>query len=424
MNKDSHLDQSDMSRLDKLELLVASLAESNRNVLSALADKSPRDLPESIIDLDDSEPRVKKPRHVHPQQDCASLNLQTANGSNKVSIKVKKVSSRSIPVDHMQALESVVDPEEDCASAIDNGDDLGVLENAFLEDEEDSDIISSTPSVLDHLEETFPIITGHDPSPVESFDIPIIGADAVPTWTPPPNAFAWFGKVADIGISDDQFKAFDEMYLPPASDAHFFEPPKLPPAIWDSVRQNKGATLKLKACHKAQSYVTSAVKPLLTVLESLDPTDDENRSRLAYAVQLLSTANLQFNRFKRAMAGPLIKKEFRKTMLSQPVTHNTLFGEDFSKTSELALKDVSSSSKILYTAPPFRKPSLAQSRSRPAHFRQTSNASANQASGSDSYSDKGRYNPGYDPYRGRGNRGRGRSSYRNRASGSGFRKRQ
>lgn len=440
MSTDFDIGPSNMARIDKLEALVVHLTESNNDLRTMIANNGSlkRPLLQSTIESGGDKLIIKKPK---PVLKCP----------NKVAIKLKTVSSRdfsddieslpssskacSMPID--QASGSMADSDvsqdyeddDDGVSYLDNFEEneIGSLEHAFL----DSDELytSSAPSTSDASEaqnSAIPIVDVAHNEQLESHpegnnsDIPIIGEHNSSKWNPPPNAFAWFRKVADLGISDEKFQSLDGMYSPPDSDAHYFEPAKLPPVVWDSVRQNKGSALKLKACHKAQSYVTSAIKPLLSVLESLDPLDSENRTRLAYAIQLLTTSNLQFNRFKRAMAGPLIKREFRKIMLSQPVTHNNLFGEDFSKTSELAVKDVASTSKILFTAPPFRKPFPNQGRphsgqSRPPHNYQSS---ANQASGS------GRYNSNYESLRGRGSRGRGNSSFRGRSSGFDYKKKQ
>lgn len=437
-NRDPH-----MARLDKLEALVAQLSASNSDLCPITSNTpSKRPLNQSTIDSDGGKLVFKKPK--------SGLNLK---GPTKMSLKLKTVSSRDFASDDPMPSTSAAcsgslaldqaDVHDSYASDDDNDDDdadsdhcddlsendtcvrndIGTLENAFL----DSDDNAAANAVIDqaHLDDaeaqnSSSIVDseGQTDHPDISNDIPIIGVSNSSTWTPPPKAFAWFRKVADMGIPDEQFRSLDQSYLPPDSVAHYFEPAKLPPAVWDSVKLNRGSTLKLKACHRAQSYITSAFKPLLSVLESLDPSDD-NRSKLAHAIQLLSSSNLQFNRFKRAMAGPFIKKEFRKTMLSQPITHNCLFGEDFGKTSELALKDVSSSSRILQSPQSFRRPFQTQGRSNSGPSRpQTDPSAVSQAS------DSGRYNPGYNPYRARGGRGRGNSSFRGRSSGSGYRKKQ
>lgn len=430
----SNSDPTHMARLEeKLDALVAHLSASTPNLRSVIASKPPskRPLIQSTIESDGDNLVFKKPKP----------NLK---GPTKMALKLKTVSSRDfvgvddplpgpstsscIPTETDQYImeDSVASDEDDgivdsvhCDEKFE-GDDL---EHALL-GSDDNDAPSSN-DFSDALTKAIPIIDLdaqgdlHEDLPGISTcdDLPIIGEKSSSTWTPPPKTFAWFCKVADLGIADEQFRSLDDTYSPPDSFAHYFVPAKLPPAVWDSVRQNRVSTLKLKACHKAQTYITSALKPLLSVLDALDPADRENRSKLAYVVQLLSTSNLQFNRLKRAMSTPFIRKEFRKTMLSQPITHNSLFGEDFVKTTELALKDVASTSKILHTRQPFRKSFQSQGRSNPGPSRPQSDHSAvGQASGS------GPYNPGYNPYRGRGGRGRGSPSFRGRSSSSGFRK--
>lgn len=403
---------------------MAHLSASNSELCSIIANKSPpkRPLHQSSIEPDGDKLVQKKPKPGLKGPTKMGLKHKTVSSRDFAGVvhslpSSSTAGSRPIGIDQVEVMDDSVTSDDDDADSerFDGnfrGDDTGSLEHA---EENYASAAPSTSGTSEAQNSDIPIIdldVESDLPDNTSCDIPIIGEKPPSTWSPPPKAFAWFRKVADLGITDEQFRSLDDAYTPPDSVEHYFEPAKLPPAFWDSVRQNRVSSLKFKAFHKAQSYLTSAIKPLLSVLDSLDPSDSENRSRLAYAIQLLSTSNLQFNRLKRAMAVPHIRKEFRRSMLSKKITHNSLFGEDFTRTSELALKDVASSSKILYTPQPFCRPFLPQGRSNPGpSHSHTAHPAVSQASVS------GRYNP----YCGTG---RGSSSFRGRSSGSGYRKKQ
>ena len=105
---------------------------------------------------------------------------------------------------------------------------------------------------------------------------------------------------------------------------------------------------KHRVAFKAQSFTYTAVMPLLSVLDSMDPKDTESRNKISTAIQLICTANLQINRFRRSMISPLLKKDMRKSLLSHPIRHDNLFGQDFEKCAEQAITEQSAKTKIMH----------------------------------------------------------------------------
>ena len=241
----------------------------------------------------------------------------------------------------------------------------------------------------------------------------VLGSGPNVTWQPPKRAFKWFKKIADIELKDDKMDSIKNDYTPPESEAHHFVPPKLPATLWDSIKSSPADLYKHRICLRAQSLSYTAVMPMLSVLESIDPSDTENRNKLTTAIQLICSSNLQLNRFRRSMVSPFLKKDLRKSLLSHPVTHDNLFGQDFDKCTDKAIKEQSATQKILHTksynhasqpsTSSVQKPKAETSSKYPSKFRNVT-----------TYNYK---NPNYEPINQghqsfRSTRGRGRGRFR------------
>lgn len=175
----------------------------------------------------------------------------------------------------------------------------------------------------------------------------VLGSDPEPSWVPPKSSFSWFKKIADIELKDKELETIVEGFKPPAELEHHFVPPKLPKSVWDAVKSSPADQFKQRVCFKAQSLTCTAIKPLLSVLDSLDPDDSVNINNITTSIQLLCSSNLQLNRFRRSMTSPYIKKDLRKSMLAQPIKHDSLFGQDFEKSTDQAIKEQTATQKLL-----------------------------------------------------------------------------
>jgi len=185
-----------------------------------------------------------------------------------------------------------------------------------------------------------------DSSPVnDNSDLPVIGCPSNPTWEPSKKALEWYRKVADIEIKYNEFNEIKAKFSPNEEISRDFTPPEVPPIISNSLKPDSSEMFKQNALSKSQEFIFTAMAPLLDVLK--DSEDRSIKSKVASSIQMLCTANLKLNRFRRALLSPLIKNEYRKSMLSSPISHNSLFGDSFDKCAEDAIKEQSSSHKVL-----------------------------------------------------------------------------
>ena len=349
---------SDQSRLDRLEALVTNLVHSNQVLSASIANKKrplTSDEPELVVSR--KQPRLASncPSPSDTTEILTNGSL-SKKGTDKVPITLKVVSADEV-ADSASAVERCSLPEEEDLVPTDlfedesgpSLSDLGALEEELQLSFADDDVSPNSHS---------------SPNSPTSPDFPIIGDAIDGSWLPSSKALSWFQRVANIGLSDEQIKSIEEDFRPDSAIVRHFEPPLLPSALWDSVKASKPVALNVRACHKGQSYISTVLKPLLSVLDSLGPEDDLNRAHLASAIQLLTTANLHFNRFRRTLAAPGIRKEFRRPLLANPVSHDSLFGEDFAKTTETVLKDCGSAAKVVCAPSSFRR-SYASSRPQP-----------------------------------------------------------
>ena len=107
---------------------------------------------------------------------------------------------------------------------------------------------------------------------------------------------------------------------------------------------------KLKTLFKIQEYLFLSLKPLLSCLDTCSP---ETKNLLTKSIQLISSANLSLNRFRRATIAPHLKNDIRKQILSLPVRHNSFFGEDFNKASDSIIREQATLDKIIFKKPKY-----------------------------------------------------------------------
>lgn len=185
----------------------------------------------------------------------------------------------------------------------------------------------------------------------EDFEIPTLGSEPNFNWEPPKKAFAWFQKIADTELTDNQLEDFLGRFVPTDDVSQHFQPPKMPKIIWNQLcagSSNSAEMYKQRTVFKSQKLLGSSIMPLLTVLESLKGTDP-NREFLASAIQMICTSNLQLSRLRRASIAKFVKPEVKHALFSQPVSHLHLFGTDFDSSAELAVKNLSSFQKVIMT---------------------------------------------------------------------------
>ena len=181
-------------------------------------------------------------------------------------------------------------------------------------------------------------------------DFEVIGGPPEAAWTISQKVMKWFLTVADIELKKDDFEELKKRYKPSEENASHFEPPKLPAGIWQTITQSNHAdAYKLKHIHRAQDSIYLALCPLLSVLQKVDRS---TRAELTTAVQLIAHSNLLLNRYRRASLIPHVKKDLRKQMQNLPIGHNTLFPNDFEKSTDSMLKEQAVLNKVLMPKKP------------------------------------------------------------------------
>lgn len=280
----------------------------------------------------------------------------------------------------------------------------------------DESLGSDDSDATDDAEEVFEGFSGED----EDASLPVIGSDKSPNWSVSQSTFNWFLKVADIDLQDEEISELDEQLLPSEEQAEHFAPPRIPTVLFDQMSASNNEQQVFRTAHKVQAITSTSLKMLLSVLDSLEKEDD-NRSKIANAIQLLCSANLRTSRIKRSMVYPSVKFEVKANLKSQPITHTHLFGAEFEEAADTALKAQSSVKKILWKPQAAKKSkpkfsSSSTSQSAPASNKPPINTSSTShfQSGSSGRSKS---------FRGSRARGYGqRSSYGNRRSGSNSRR--
>ena len=188
---------------------------------------------------------------------------------------------------------------------------------------------------------------------IDSEDFNFLGAAAPASWKPSPKTLKLFLNVADIELNKDIIDKIKEDFKTDSDIETHFEPPRFPTSLWSSIKNSPADVYKLKSLFKCQENLFLAIKPLLA---SLEVCPKECQDNIIKSIQLICTSNLTLNRFRRATIAPSIKPELRKEILSLPISHNSFFGEDFSKASDSIIKEQSSLEKIIHKPRKFQKP--------------------------------------------------------------------
>ena len=164
------------------------------------------------------------------------------------------------------------------------------------------------------------------------------------------NNFVWYLKVADLGLDKEVIDQIKEKYsCEDGIDSHFT--PKFPSSVWSRVSQQSGVVNRLKSLFRTQETLYLSLKPLLTAA-SLVPK--EEISHILKSIQLITSANIELNRFQHLTIAPHLKPEILKQVLTLPVKHDTFFGDNFAKATEEIVKEQSTLDKIL-TNPNIKK---------------------------------------------------------------------
>ena len=244
-------------------------------------------------------------------------------------------------------------------------------------------------------------------------DFPIISGESQPTWSPEPRTLAWFKKIADMELKQEQVDSILNDFIPPENLNEHFTPPVLPTSIWNQIKSESSSDIaKQRVVFRSHKLISSSLMPLLSVLESLDG-DDPNQKLVASAIQLLCSSNLNLSRYRRSYVSKYVKPEMKQALLSQPVTHQHLFGSDFDSSAEIVTKSQSSFQRLLLPQKPkFTSTSSTSSQSFQASPKDNFNRSTDSSRASSQSRPK---ENDRQPFRGRG---RGRSSSRGRGSGS------
>ena len=98
--------------------------------------------------------------------------------------------------------------------------------------------------------------------------------------------------------------------------------------------------------YHVQEYIETAINSQFSLLEYFTDLPG-HKEKLASAVQLMCTVNLQLNKFRWDMASPYVNKDIKKALMTIPVTHDNLFGKDIQKSVEEVVKVQASTSKAL-----------------------------------------------------------------------------
>ena len=365
-----------MSNFDEssLEEILANLTEQNKQqeaalkeVVSFLAKKKNKTPPTSVSPL-----RVKK---VKLQMDSnTGLPTQITGPSTSRSNTGTELGNVSDTGVHPDSVNPSPLPPTDSDS-----DDISVLENEIINNLE-SDI---------HDEQNAKSADGEDSN--DSDDLGIIGDDESDSWSLSPKIISWLQKILDKSIPDSTLKQINEQYSPSAEIKDLFSPAKFPDSLWQSIKSSNDA-IKLKILHSSQTKMLNSLKPLLSALETCQ--DPDTKSNLTTGIQMLTSVNLDLNRFRRILAAPHLKHEYKSSFLKLPVTHSSLFGEDFEKSSDKVIKEHNAISKVIKPKP--KKFFSNQSQSNQPPFR------ANPPRGGNFRSQRGGRGGGRGGYRGRG----------------------
>ena len=265
--------------------------------------------------------------------------------------------------------------------------------------ESDEDELSQLENILNASSDVEEHVSASDD------DFEIIGDTPKGNWSPSKKILDWYLKVADLELNKDLISKIHEEFKTEDSLNDHFQPPKLPPSLWSAVQSNSADSYRLKSLYKSQELLYLSIKPLLSVASTCSK---DYRPNILKSIQLICATNLNLNRYRRTIISPHLKSDLRKNILSLPVKHDSVFGEEFSKTADNIIKEQSAMEKVLA-----KKSSFHNASSYP--YNRTKNTGVsygyNKPGPSHGYNKPGSSYDGYQSFRGRGSyssRGRGR----------------
>ena len=411
---------NDQVSLDTIHELLHSLSKSNASISNRLSS------------LEESRKRDASPGDSSASQ-YKRLKLTTPSGQ-KQTILTTKFSSESAPTGSRQPVSvnsedlsvagnKVVDPlniganlksilaDHDLSNLDGNSAEESEVElevNDTLDDsssgaKETSELLKKILSSVDT-----PIISLAEKSSLvenssSSTDLPIIGASSNSNWEVSDRVLQWFKTIADIELTDEQISEISREYVPDNDVKNHFEHPRIPSALYKRIKNKPSEPLRLRPLNRSQLTSTLALKPLLTVLDSMEYSDPM-LSHLTKAIQLICQTNLTTGHLRRSLTASAVKPHLRSHLFSQPVTHSHLFGGEFEAVAESALKTQLSSNKLLFNTKRFQDSHV------PSTSSGTSSAPAASAAAKPERFERR-------SFRGKPSRGRGRGTYRGKNTG-------
>ena len=147
-------------------------------------------------------------------------------------------------------------------------------------------------------------VTSEDsPNEVQA-DLTRLGAQPYPSWSPQEPFLQWYLNAAGIELKKAGIVDIENNFITPTNLETHFQPPPFPPALWELAEKNQHDIIKLKSLQKLQNKIHLAIKPLLDLIPNVDR---EYKAKITASIQLLSSANLSLNRFRRTTLVPHLK---------------------------------------------------------------------------------------------------------------------
>ena len=172
----------------------------------------------------------------------------------------------------------------------------------------------------------------------------LLGDTDTPNWSPSKEALEFYMQAVDVQLKSEINKALVDKYKSSDKIDEHFSAPHLPEALWNAVQGDFHDSNRLKAIFKIQNNLFLAIKPLLSLL---DTVEKEQADVLLESIELICSSNLDLNKFRRVMVARHLQPQLRKQVLNLPVTHNTCFGDDFSKATDNIIKEQAAIDKII-----------------------------------------------------------------------------
>ena len=211
---------------------------------------------------------------------------------------------------------------------------------------EDGNDASDDLSALEHILNTEEgDVFEEDAHQSSSDEFEVLGGRPKANWQPSDKAFKWFLEVADLDLKKEVLDSLKEEFKSDESLNPHFEPPKFPSSLWSAAQQSNADAFRLKSLYKSQENLCLSIKPLLSALDSCPKS---SRHLILKSIQLITSTNLNLNRFRRSIIAPRLKPELRKQVLALPVTHDSFLGEDFNKATDGLIKEQAAIDKVLY----------------------------------------------------------------------------